>query len=72
MNREFFFKLGYKITYERVKKQLSQLELSLQSGLTTRTLSRIESGTIDPKISTLKRIADALCIAIADLLKFEL
>ncbi len=72
MNREFFFKLGYKIKYERVKKQLSQLELSLQSGLTTRTLSRIESGTIDPKISTLKRIADALCIEIADLLKFEL
>lgn len=72
MNKEFNLKLGYKIKYERVKKHLSQLELSMQCDLSTRTLSRIECGTIDPKISTIKRIADTLNIEIYELLKFEL
>lgn len=72
MQNEDFLKLGYKIKFERGKQKISQLELALKTGLTTRTVSRIECGTIDPKLSTLIKIADALGIKIMDLLNFQL
>lgn len=72
MQKEDFLKLGYKIKFERGKQKISQLELALKTGLTTRTVSRIECGTIDPKLSTLIKIADALGIKIMDLLNFQL
>lgn len=67
-----FLKLGYKIKYERVKKKISQLDLSLLTGLTTRTISRIECGSIDPKFSTLLKIANALDVDLKELLDFQL
>lgn len=72
MQKEDFLKLGYKIKFERGKQKISQLELALNTGLTTRTVSRIECGTIDPKLSTLIKIADALGVKITDLLNFQL
>lgn len=72
MNKDDFLKLGYKIKYLRSKKGLSQLDLSLKTGLTTRTISRIECGTIDPKYSTLVRISVALDSKLIDLLNFSL
>ena len=72
MKNDEFLKLGYKIKYERIKKNLSQMELSLNSGITTRTLSRIECGTIDPRYSTLLKIAKSLKLEIKDLLDFKL
>lgn len=72
MDKEDFFKLGYKIKYLRNKKQLSQLDLSLKTGLTTRTISRIECGSIDPKYSTLVKIAEALETNLIELLNFSL
>ena len=72
MNKEDFLKLGYKIKYLRSKKGLSQLDLSLKTGLTTRTISRIECGTIDPKYSTLVSISEALDSKLIDLLNFSL
>lgn len=72
MEKDVFLKLGYKIKFERVRHQFSQLELSLKTGLTTRTLSRIECGTIDPKLSTLMKIAEALDLDITELLNFRL
>lgn len=71
MQKEDFLRLGYKIKFERGKQKISQLELALKTGLTTRTVSRIECGTIDPKLSTLTRIADALGIKITDLLNLD-
>ena len=72
MDKEDFFKLGYKIKYLRNKKQLSQLDLSLKTGLTTRTISQIECGSIDPKYSTLVKIAEALETNLIELLNFSL
>ena len=62
MQEDDFLKLGYKIKYERAKRNISQLDLSLRTGLTTRTISRIECGCIDAKFSTLTKIANALDI----------
>lgn len=72
MNKDDFLKLGYKIKYIRSKNGISQLDLALKTGLTTRTISRIECGTIDPKYSTLVRISEALEINITELLNFTL
>ena len=51
---------------------MSQLDLAIKTGLTTRTVNRIECGTIDPKLSTLMRIAEAFNIETVDLLNFNL
>lgn len=72
MEKDVFIKLGHKIKYERSKAKISQLDLSLKTGLTTRTISRIECGTIDPKLSTLLKISDALNITINDILSNKL
>ncbi len=72
MDKDDFFKLGYKIKYERNKRKISQLELSMKTGLTTRSLSRIECGTNDPKFSTLLKIANALDMELAELFDFKL
>lgn len=72
MKEEDFLKLGYKIKYERGKKKISQMELALKTGLTTRTVSRIECGNIDPKYSTLMRISEALDLKLTELLDFTL
>lgn len=71
MQEEDFLKLGYKIKYERGKRKISQLDLALKTGLTTRTVSRIECGTIDPKLSTLIKISNALEVDITDLLSLN-
>lgn len=72
MEQNAFLKLGYKIKYERGKRKISQLALSMLTGLTTRTISRIECGTIDPKFSTLVKIANALELEVVELLDFKL
>ena len=72
MQKEDFLRLGYKIKFERGKQKISQLELALKTGLTTRTVSRIECGTIDPKLSTLIKIAEALGTKVTDLLNIQL
>ena len=72
MEHNELLKLGYKIKYERIKRKISQLNLSLRTGLTTRSISRIECGTIDPKYSTLIKISKALELDIRDLLDFTL
>ena len=72
MEKDDFLKLGYKIKFERGKRKISQLDLALKTGLTTRTVSRIECGSIDPKLSTLSKIANALETDITELLNFKL
>jgi transcriptional regulator with XRE-family HTH domain len=54
----------------REKKGISQDKLSKLAGITLHTITKIESGaTPDPRIETVKKIADALGISIDDLLK---
>ncbi len=54
----------------RKQKDLSQDKLSKLAGVTLTTLVKIESGSNDnPKIKTLKKIADALEVTVNDLLE---
>jgi len=59
--------IGNKIRQERQKREWLQRDLSVQTGLPVRTIGRIERGEVDVRIGTLKKIADALGVAISDL-----
>lgn len=49
---------------------ISQDKLSKLAGVTLHTLTKIEIGaTLDPRIETLKKIANALNVGIDDLIK---
>ena len=54
----------------RAKMGISQDKLSKLTGITLHTITKIESGaTPDPRIKTVKRIADALGVGTDDLMK---
>lgn len=54
----------------RAKRGISQDKLSKLAALTLHTITKIESGaTPDPRIETVKKIADALGVSIDDLMK---
>ena len=54
----------------RAKIGISQDKLSKLAGMTLHTITKIESGaTFDPRIETVKKIADALGVSIDDLIK---
>lgn len=48
------------ITETRLKKGLTQKELSELSGITQSDISRLEKGKLNPTISTLQRLARAM------------
>lgn len=52
----------------RIAKGLSQKEIALGIGIDQAQYSRIESGKVEPTLSSLDKIADALGIKLADLL----
>jgi transcriptional regulator with XRE-family HTH domain len=54
----------------RAKLGISQDKLSKLAGITLHTIAKIESGaTPDPRIKTIKKIADALGVGIDDLIR---
>ena len=64
-----YIMLAENIKRLRIKKGLSQDKLAKLADVTLTTLVKIESGANDnPTIKTLKKIADALEVAIDDLL----
>ena len=62
-------KLAKNIRKYRKKLGISQDKLSKLAGVTFQTITKIESGTTpDPRIKTVRKIADALGVSIDDLL----
>ncbi len=62
--------LAKNIKKHRQKADLSQDKLSKLAGVTLHTITKIESGaTLDPRVETVKRIADALKCSVDELLK---
>lgn len=61
--------VGISIRKYRTMTGLSQDALSKRSGLAFHTISKIESGmTPNPKIDTIRKIASALKVSLADLI----
>jgi transcriptional regulator with XRE-family HTH domain len=52
----------------RERKEVSLRGLKKVSGVAVATLARIEAGGYDPRLSTLRRIAKALKVTVAELI----
>lgn len=59
--------LAQKIAVARKRKGLTQEELAEQSGVTVRTIQRIETGETSPRMFTIKALAAALDLSYEDL-----
>lgn len=64
---EFLRRLAERLTQLRQAKGYSQDRLALESGLTRGALSKLERGDVDPRISTLAKIAHTLGVSLAHL-----
>lgn len=60
-----------KIKSMRVLKEIKQKDMANLLGISPQYLSRLESGRVDLKLSTLKQIAKALDVDLKDLLEEE-
>ena len=60
-------KLGKNLKMLRLKRKLSQGELSKSLNVDRAYISNIENGTMNPTLSTLEKIAQALKVSIKEL-----
>jgi transcriptional regulator with XRE-family HTH domain len=63
-------KIGQRIKQLRKQKGLTIEKLAYENGLAKGNLSEIEKGLVDPKLSTLKRVAEGLDINLKELFDF--
>ncbi len=61
--------VGARLRAVRVSTNLSQLELSRRSGIAQESLSRIETGWRDPRLGTLRRLAQGMGLSLDQLLE---
>lgn len=69
--KSFNMGIGEKIKALRVDKKLSQKEVAISIGIDQAQYSRIESGKVEPTLSSLEKIAEALGVKVADLFSEE-
>jgi transcriptional regulator with XRE-family HTH domain len=70
-NDDYLKALGKHIRKIRTQKELSQEELSDKIGTSPSQIGRIERGVINPTVSTLKVLAEALEVSMQDLFLFD-
>ena len=66
-NKEFLNIIGERIRYLRKSKKMNQLDLAFEAGIHTTYLSDIERGAVNPSISVLYSIAEALNIELSEI-----
>ena len=67
-NSEYLKKLGENLRIKRQEALLSQQELADISNVAKSTIQRIEKGSLNPSITNLKAICDALNITVQTLM----
>src|SRR3546814_6801188 len=63
--------IGGRLRQVREKAGLSQRALARRAGITNSTISLIEANSMNPSVGALKRILDAIPLALADFFAFE-
>lgn len=66
---DILIQLGMRIKFLRKEKKMSQLDLSLESGVNKNYISDLEKGRRNPSMLVLERIANALNVDLATLFK---
>lgn len=72
MKNELLLKLGQKIRYERIKKNLSQDELAELVGLSKQSISALETGVSNLKFTNFYKIVKTLELDLSGFLDFKL
>ena len=72
MTDDFVYNIGRKVAKLRKARHLSQEEFAEKSGKMVNTISKIERGIGDPKITTLRDIAKGLNVDLFELLDVEM
>lgn len=67
-NFDIYYQLGKRIVYLRKQKNLSSLELAIESGINKNYLNDLENGRRNPSLKILRKIAIALEIDLSELL----
>jgi transcriptional regulator with XRE-family HTH domain len=62
-------RIGKRIKLERDRRGLSQHELAAKAAISRGYLARLETGRHDPTVGVVERLARALRVKVADLLK---
>jgi len=57
---EAVVKIGAKVKRERYFQTMTQAELAKKAGITAAALARIENDQVDPHVSTIRKLSDAL------------
>ena len=61
--------LGQRIIRVRVGKRMKQKELTERAGLSQRYVSAIENDHVDPRLSIVQRIAEALGVSVCEIVQ---
>jgi transcriptional regulator with XRE-family HTH domain len=59
--------IGERLRKQRTRRALTQAELAERSGVTTATVARIERDEIEPRMTTLRKLAGGLELDPAEL-----
>lgn len=68
-NKDSSKKLGVNLKKLRLKKKMSQGDISRKLGLDRAYISSIENGRMNPTLSTLEKLAEAIGVNSSDLIK---
>ena len=61
--------IGETLKRQRTRRALTQAELAERAGVTTATVARIERDEIEPRMTTLRKLAQALEVDPAELVE---
>jgi transcriptional regulator with XRE-family HTH domain len=61
--------IGERLKRQRTRRALTQAELAKRAGVTTATVARIERDEIEPRMTTLRKLAQALEVDPAELVE---
>ncbi len=61
--------IGQRLKRQRTLRALTQAELADRAGVTTATVARIERDEIEPRMTTLRKLAQALEVDPAELVE---
>ncbi len=63
--------IGTKLNQLRTREALTQRDLSERTGLTIAAISRIERNQVEPRLSTVRKLANALDVHPSELIEDE-
>jgi transcriptional regulator with XRE-family HTH domain len=62
------YRVSVGVTIKRLRGERPQEDLAHEAGISTSTLSRVERGLHQPSLPTLRRLATALGVSLAELI----